>query len=123
MEEKDWKDKLTEMQFYVLREKGTEAPFSGLYNDFFEKGDYHCVGCGQVLFKSDQKFPSSCGWPSYDSCNPGAIEEVMDYSHHMIRKEIVCSQCKGHIGHVFDDGPTATGLRFCVNSVAVEFQK
>lgn len=123
MEEQDWKNRLTDEQYRVLRLKGTEIPFSGKYNTFYEDGVYLCMGCKQALFLSDSKFASSCGWPSYDSCIPDAIEEVEDFSHNMIRNEIVCSNCKGHIGHVFDDGPTSTRLRFCVNSVAVDFQK
>lgn len=123
MDDQMWREKLTEEQYRVLRLKGTERPFTGVYNDFFEDGVYKCAGCGSTLFTSESKFPSHCGWPSYDASVDGAITEVMDYTHNMIRKEIVCSSCGGHIGHVFDDGPTQTGLRYCVNSVSVDFEK
>ncbi len=122
--DKDWRNKLSEEEYRVLREKGTELPFSGLYNTHFEDGVYKCKGCGNVLFKSENKFHSNCGWPSFDAgISEGAIEEREDLSHGMVRTEIVCSNCGGHLGHVFDDGPTETGLRYCVNSVALDFER
>lgn len=120
--ELDWENILTEEEYYVLRQKGTERPFTGEYNDFFLKGEYLCRGCGQTLFTDTNKFKSSCGWPSFDHAIPGTIDELPDYSHGMIRTEIVCSKCGGHLGHVFDDGPTPTGLRYCVNSLSIKFK-
>ena len=119
--EEEWKNQLDEQSFRVLREKGTEYPFTGEYNDHFEKGIYSCKGCGKPLFRSKNKFDSSCGWPSYDEALPGAIEYIKDNSHGMLRTEIVCAHCGGHQGHVFNDGPTATGLRYCVNSASIDF--
>lgn len=113
----------TAEQVYVLLEKGTERPFSGKYNDFYEEGTYQCSGCGALLFTSEQKFQSGCGWPSFDDAIPGTIDETPDYTHGMIRTEITCKNCGGHLGHVFNDGPTATGLRYCVNSVSLHFEK
>lgn len=122
-DENYWKEKLTAEQYYILREKGTERPFSGKYDNFYETGEYHCAGCGTLLFKSDQKFKSGCGWPSFDDAIPGRIDEHVDRSHGMVRTEITCKNCGGHLGHVFDDGPTPTGLRYCVNSVSISFQE
>jgi peptide-methionine (R)-S-oxide reductase len=119
--EEEWKNQLDEQSFRVLREKGTEYPFTGEYNDHFEKGIYSCKGCGKPLFRSKNKFDSSCGWPSYDEALPGAIEYIKDNSHGMLRTEILCAHCGGHQGHVFNDGPTATGLRYCVNSASIDF--
>lgn len=122
--EKEWKKELTNEQYIVLREKGTERPHTGKYNLFFEKGVYHCAGCGQKLFSSDSKFKSSCGWPSFDSeIEAGKIKYVVDQSFGMVRTEIVCANCGGHLGHVFEDGPTETGLRYCVNSISVDFRE
>lgn len=122
--DKEWRSQLTPEQYVVLREKGTERPNTGKYNLFFDKGIYHCAGCGQKLFTSDSKFKSSCGWPSFDSeIKEGNIKYVMDNSHGMVRTEIVCSKCGGHLGHVFEDGPTSTGLRYCVNSLSVDFKE
>lgn len=119
---KDWERVLTPEEYYILRKKGTERPFSGKYNDFYENGMYQCAGCGTVLFTSEQKFKSGCGWPSFDDAIPGTIDETPDYTHGMIRTEITCKNCGGHLGHVFNDGPTATGVRYCVNSVSLNFE-
>ncbi len=120
--EKEWKKQLSNEQYVILREKGTERPHTGAYNLFFEKGVYRCAGCNQELFTSDSKFKSSCGWPSFDSeIEAGRIKYIQDNSFGMVRTEIVCSKCGGHLGHVFDDGPTDTGLRYCVNSLSVDF--
>ena len=118
-----WKNKLTPEQYYILREKGTERPFTGKYNDFFEEGIYICAGCNNELFKSDSKFNSGCGWPSFDNSIQNSIDETLDTSHGMIRTEITCSNCGGHLGHIFNDGPTATGMRYCVNSISIEFKQ
>lgn len=120
--ESEWRDKLTEEQFRVLREKGTESPNSGKYNLHFQNGAYHCAACHQKLFKSDQKFESDCGWPSFDDAIEGSIEYVQDRSYGMMRTEVLCSNCGSHLGHLFDDGPTKTGQRYCVNSASIEFE-
>ena len=118
----EWREKLSEEQFHVLRQKGTEAPHSGKYNLHFQNGEYHCAACDAKLFESDQKFESGCGWPSFDDAIEGSVEYVQDKSHGMIRTEILCANCGSHLGHVFDDGPTITGQRFCVNSASIEFE-
>lgn len=123
MTEKEYKEKLTPEQYYVLREKGTERPFTGEYNTHYEDGVYSCAACGNDLFKSDQKFDSGCGWPSFDDEIEGAIERKRDTTHGMIRTEIMCSNCGSHLGHVFNDGPTPSGIRHCVNSLSLEFKK
>lgn len=123
MTEQDWKNKLTPEQYRILREKGTEYPNTGEYNLHFEKGNYHCAACNALLFKSTQKFESSCGWPSFDDAVKGAIIYQEDRSHFMVRTEIICKNCGGHLGHLFDDGPTKTGERYCVNSVSLIFKK
>ena len=113
---------LTPTQYAVTREKATEHPFSGKYWDHFAPGTYRCVCCGQALFNADTKFDAGCGWPSYfKAIAPDAIREERDASHGMIRTEILCSQCDAHLGHVFDDGPQPTGLRYCVNSASIDF--
>lgn len=121
--EQEWKEQLSEEQYKILRKKGTEAPHTGKYNLHFEDGKYKCAGCGNVLFESEAKFKSNCGWPSFDQSVEGSIEYVKDTTFGMIRTEILCSNCGGHIGHVFDDGPTETGQRYCVNSASIEFNQ
>ncbi|MBT4903611.1 MAG: peptide-methionine (R)-S-oxide reductase MsrB [Flavobacteriaceae bacterium] len=117
-----WRKLLSQEEYRVLREQGTEYPHSGAYNSHYEKGTYNCRGCNQPLYVSDSKFDSGCGWPSYDQSIEGAIEYRKDSSHGMVRVEIVCSNCGGHQGHVFDDGPTASGKRYCVNSASISFE-
>lgn len=117
----DWKKELTPEQYEVLREKGTERPFSGEYVNTFEKGEYVCAACANVLFHSDAKFHSDCGWPSFDKAIKGSVTYVTDNTLGMTRTEVNCAKCGGHLGHVFEDGPTETGQRFCTNSVSVKF--
>lgn len=125
MEEKDWKDKLTPEQYHVLREKGTERPFTGKYDLHFEQGAYYCAGCHAKLFDSGSKYDSGCGWPAfYQTAEKGAVVEKLDSSHGMIRTEVLCGNCGGHLGHVFPDGPPdKTGMRYCINSVSLDFEK
>jgi peptide-methionine (R)-S-oxide reductase len=121
--EEDWKKELSEEEYRVLRKKGTERPFSGEYNLHFEDGMYKCRACGNPLFTSDSKFESGCGWPSFDNqVSEDAVVTERDTTHGMIRTEILCGNCGSHLGHVFNDGPTETGLRYCVNSVSVDFE-
>lgn len=120
--EAEWREKLSEEQYRVLRQKGTEAPHSGKYNLHFQDGEYHCAACGAKLFESPHKFESNCGWPSFDDAIEGSIEYVQDRSHGMVRTEILCANCGSHLGHVFDDGPTQTGQRYCVNSASIDFE-
>jgi len=119
----EWHAKLDPARFEVLRRAATEPPFSGSLLHVDAEGRYACGGCGQVLFDSDAKFDSGCGWPSFDKAIPGAVEEHVDRSHLMRRTEIRCARCGGHLGHVLEDGPTDTGLRYCVNSLAVDFEE
>lgn len=120
--EKEWQDILTPEQYYVLRQKGTERPFTGEYNDLYQKGTYHCAACDKQLFASDTKFDGHCGWPSFDKALEGAVEYIKDTSHGMIRTEVVCSNCHSHLGHVFPDGPQeTTGDRYCMNSISLKF--
>ncbi len=122
--EEEWKKALTPEQYHVLRQKGTERPNSGKYNLHFEKGKYLCAACGYELFDSGSKFESHCGWPSFDrGIENGHIKTAKDTSLGMIRTEIMCAQCGSHLGHIFDDGPTETGLRYCVNSLSLDFKK
>ncbi len=121
--EEEWKKELTDAQYTILRKKGTERPFTGAYNMHFENGTYHCAGCDTPLFESHTKFDAGCGWPSFDASIKGNVTYILDKSHGMMRTEIVCSSCGGHLGHVFNDGPTATGTRYCVNSISIDFKK
>ncbi|MEM6581063.1 MAG: peptide-methionine (R)-S-oxide reductase MsrB [Pseudomonadota bacterium] len=119
-----WRDKLTPEEYHVCREKGTERPFTGEYWDTKDIGVYNCRCCGDPLFMSDTKFDAGCGWPSFfQPASEGVIQEERDTSHGMIRTEIMCKSCGAHIGHVFNDGPPPTGLRYCVNSLSVKLQK
>lgn len=121
--ESQWKEKLTEEQYAVLRERGTEAPFSGKYVYEKKSGTYNCMACGNPLFKSDAKFDSGTGWPSFDQAIAGSIKEIPDNSGGMHRVETVCAVCGSHLGHVFNDGPTATGKRYCMNSVCLDLEE
>ncbi len=122
--EADWKKELRPEQYHILREKGTERPFTGKYYMHKEKGVYVCAACGNELFKSDTKFDAGCGWPSFsDVIDPKKVVFTRDTTHGMIRTEITCAKCGGHLGHVFDDGPQPTGQRYCINSASIEFEK
>jgi peptide-methionine (R)-S-oxide reductase len=122
--EKEWQSILTPEQFQVLRMKGTDRPFTGKYYKTTDDGVYHCAACGAELFTSDMKFDSECGWPSFDQAMEGGkIKTQPDVSLGMTRIEILCARCGGHLGHLFDDGPTKTGLRYCVNSTSLNFVK
>ncbi len=121
--EEEWKNELSPERYRILRQKGTEYPHTGIYNLHFEKGKYCCGGCATVLFESDAKFESHCGWPSFDEAIKGSIQYILDKTHGMIRTEVVCANCGGHLGHVFNDGPTATGQRYCINSLAIDFEE
>ena len=121
--EEEWMKELGPERYYILREKGTERPFTGAYNLTKEGGNYSCGACKTKLFESSSKFESGCGWPSFDDAIEGMVNTVEDRSHGMIRTEIVCASCGSHLGHVFNDGPTKTGVRYCVNSLSVDFKK
>ena len=112
---------LTAEQYHVLRHRGTEPAFSGKYYQFNEEGTYVCAGCGNPVFTSDQKFDSGCGWPSFDRAIPDSVRLSEDNSHGMHRTEVTCAKCGSHLGHVFNDGPTETGERFCINSISMGF--
>lgn len=119
-----WRDKLSAEEFHVCREKGTERPYSGEYWDCKEDGVYHCRCCGEPLFLSDTKFDSGCGWPSFfRPAGEDAVEEADDTTHGMIRTEVMCNKCGAHLGHVFEDGPAPTGLRYCINSLSIRLDK
>lgn len=121
--EEGWKEKLTPEQYSILREKGTEAPFTGALLKENRSGKYQCVACGQELFSSETKFDSGTGWPSFDQALPGAVKFEHDKKYGMERTEVLCSRCGSHLGHVFDDGPTQTGKRYCLNSVCLDFEE
>jgi len=118
----EWREQLTPEQYHVLREKGTERPFTGKYWNVKENGTYVCAACGSELFESGTKFDSGCGWPSFYDAKPGSVEFHEDNTFGMRRTEVTCAVCGGHLGHIFDDGPAPTGQRYCINSVSVNLR-
>ena len=122
LSEREWRDRLSEAQYHVLREAGTEPPFTGRYVDNKEEGEYRCAGCGERLFDSASKYDSGSGWPSFTQPAGDGVSEHADTSHGMRRVEVRCARCDGHLGHLFPDGPGPTGLRYCINSASLDFK-
>lgn len=123
LSEEEWRERLTPEQYHVLREAGTERAFTGQYDKHFDEGEYMCAGCGTKLFASDAKYNSGCGWPAFTRpAESDMVEERRDISFGMVRTEVLCAKCGGHLGHVFPDGPSeAGGMRYCINSAALDF--